>query len=355
LWQDIIMAEAARRDLTADELKVYDRQVRVWGLEKQKRMLQSKILFFSLEGTNSEVLKNCVLAGVGGCTIVEDSIVTQENVDSHFYLSPSHIGQKWSEVALKYFHAMNPNVELEIRTKKSILEDENALNGFTIVSMCNQDLDFQKKFSAKCRELGIAYFYSRSCGLYATAFCDCIEFQWSKKIMRERKQSAVMDVDAMDVEQEDTEMEVRLSKNTYPSFESVCECKIQKLRKRTKFSPVLFITVQAFEQALSSGSSITKETIVQNIQANCQARGMDAKEVVDVALIDKLLTTFDCNIGMVNAWLAGYISNSVITCIQRDDKHPPFFNIYALDAFGSIISQYRMGDCEVKVLSDQSS
>merc|ERR1719354_1253442 len=231
---------------------------------------------------------------------------------------------------------MNPNVELEIRTKKSILEDENALNGFTIVSMCNQDLDFQKKFSAKCRELGIAYFYSRSCGLYATAFCDCIEFQWSKKILRERKQSAVMDVDAMDVEQEDTEMEVRLSKNTYPSFESVCECKIQKLRKRTKFSPVLFITVQAFEQALSSGSSITKE-------------------VVDVALIDKLLTTFDCNIGMVNAWLAGYISNSVITCIQRDDKHPPFFNIYALDAFGSIISQYRMGDCEVKVLSDQSS
>jgi len=347
-------AELKGRDLTADELKVYDRQVRVWGLEKQKRMLRSKILFFSLDGTNSEVLKNCVLAGVGGCTIVEDSIVTQENVESHFYLTPSDIGKQWSKVAFTYFHAMNPNVELQIRTRADILSNDNALNGYTIVSMSNQDLKFQKQVAAKCRELGIAYFYSRSCGLYATAFCDCIEFKWTKKVMREKEQPKVMDVDAMDVDQpqEKTETQLMNYKNAYPTFDAVCSCKLKRIRRRTKLSPVLLIIVQAFEQALSEEKPLTKENIIENIQSNCQERGVDSAEVLDMKIIDTLLTTFDCNIGMVNAWLAGYISNSVITCIQRDEKHPPFFNFLALDAFGSVIMHHKFADCRQIVLSE---
>jgi len=338
------MAEATGRDLTADELKVYDRQVRVWGLEKQKRMLQSKILFLSLDGTNSEVLKNCVLAGVGACTIVEDSIVTKENVESHFYLAPSHIGQKWSEVALKYFHEMNPRVQLDIRTKSDIQGNAESMKGYTIVSMSNQDLKFQQQMAAKCRELNIAYFYSRSCGLYGTAFCDCIEFHWSKTITREQpmfaEEGEPMDIDNIQTEQIKIKM-----KNCYPSFDSVCTCQLAKLRKRTKFAPALFITVQAFEQAISEGTDRTKAQIIQNIQANCAARGLDANAIVNEELIEKLMTTFDCNIGIVNAWLAGYISNSVITCVQQDEKHPPFLNMFAVDAFGSAIHQYKIGKC----------
>ena len=46
------------------ESDVYDRQIRLWGAEAQKKMQNSKVLYIHITGGSSEVLKNLCLAGI---------------------------------------------------------------------------------------------------------------------------------------------------------------------------------------------------------------------------------------------------------------------------------------------------
>ena len=44
--------------------EVYDRQIRLWGAEAQKRMSTARVLYIRLSGVTCEMLKNLILAGV---------------------------------------------------------------------------------------------------------------------------------------------------------------------------------------------------------------------------------------------------------------------------------------------------
>eukprot|EP01082_Thalassiosira_pseudonana_P001228 g718.t1 g718 contig10:585321-586557(+) len=43
---------------------VYDRQIRLWGADAQKRMSNARVFYINLSGVNCEIMKNLVLAGV---------------------------------------------------------------------------------------------------------------------------------------------------------------------------------------------------------------------------------------------------------------------------------------------------
>ena len=43
---------------------VYDRQIRLWGADAQKRMCNARVLYIRLSGVTCEIMKNLVLAGV---------------------------------------------------------------------------------------------------------------------------------------------------------------------------------------------------------------------------------------------------------------------------------------------------
>ena len=79
--------------LTAEETELYDRQIRAWGFEAQKRMRESKILIVGLDGAGSENLKNLVLAGLGNITILDDNKVNELLIETHFYVTPKHLNQ----------------------------------------------------------------------------------------------------------------------------------------------------------------------------------------------------------------------------------------------------------------------
>jgi ubiquitin-like 1-activating enzyme E1 A len=45
-----------------------------------------------MKGLGNEVAKNLVLAGVGSLTIVDDDLVTEDDLGAQFFLSEEHIG-----------------------------------------------------------------------------------------------------------------------------------------------------------------------------------------------------------------------------------------------------------------------
>ena len=95
------MAEQAT--FTAAEAAVYDRQMRLWGVEAQKRLQRSHVLVSGLSALGSELVKNLVLAGIS-VTLHDSQLVTQEAVATQFFLSETDVGKNVGRKLFLYVH-----------------------------------------------------------------------------------------------------------------------------------------------------------------------------------------------------------------------------------------------------------
>lgn len=86
------MASAAE-ELSADEIALYDRQLRLWGIEAQNRMRKANILLITMKALGNEIAKNLVLAGIGSLTVLDSEMVTESDVASQFFVTEEDIGK----------------------------------------------------------------------------------------------------------------------------------------------------------------------------------------------------------------------------------------------------------------------
>jgi molybdopterin/thiamine biosynthesis adenylyltransferase len=84
---------ATEEELSADEIALYDRQLRLWGMEAQNRMRKAKVLLVTIRALGNEIAKNLVLAGIGSLTIVDPAVVTDVDVASQFFVTEDNIGE----------------------------------------------------------------------------------------------------------------------------------------------------------------------------------------------------------------------------------------------------------------------
>jgi molybdopterin/thiamine biosynthesis adenylyltransferase len=79
-------------ELSADEIALYDRQLRLWGIEAQNRMRKANILLITMKALGNEVAKNLVLAGIGSLTVLDPDVVTESDFASQFLVTEEHVG-----------------------------------------------------------------------------------------------------------------------------------------------------------------------------------------------------------------------------------------------------------------------
>ena len=79
--------------IDADEARLYDRQIRLWGIEAQNRMKNSKVLIVGLRGLHTEVCKNIVLSGIDTAYILDSEIVQLKDLSACFFLTTEDIGK----------------------------------------------------------------------------------------------------------------------------------------------------------------------------------------------------------------------------------------------------------------------
>lgn len=81
--------------LPVDEAALYDRQIRLWGLEAQTRIRKAHILIVNLEGLTTECIKNLVLAGIASLTIVDFREKCQESdLSAGFFWREEDVGSE---------------------------------------------------------------------------------------------------------------------------------------------------------------------------------------------------------------------------------------------------------------------
>lgn len=119
------MADAFPQALAGPSSKErkYDRQLRLWAASGQQALEESRVLLVNSDGpwgkqstgvtgvVGVETLKNLVLPGIGGFTIVDPAVVTEPDLGLNFFLEEDSLGKSRAEETCRLLRELNPDVE----------------------------------------------------------------------------------------------------------------------------------------------------------------------------------------------------------------------------------------------------
>lgn len=220
--------------LTDDEAQLYDRQIRLWGLDGQQRYLThspydlcssfrcsssfffffssyncrikaARILIIRPRGLLTEVIKNIVLAGVHSVTLLDDRLVTAEDLGCQFFLQHADLGQSVVKSMKPRVQELNPRVliralhhspfdfmQLQLESNdvapphsksyNNLLEQQlfTLLKEHLVVCVGDADLALMQHLNAICRQLGIYFYAGASWGLQSWIFSDLKEHSFHR-------------------------------------------------------------------------------------------------------------------------------------------------------------------------------
>jgi molybdopterin/thiamine biosynthesis adenylyltransferase len=116
------------------DVKRYDRQLRLWGLETQRGLQGARILVLGVNGLSNEICKNLVLAGVGTLHIQDSGTLASDDLETGGLFSVgTEIGTSRAHVLVDHLKAMNPTVELEAKHAEVSSFDADYLRSFTFI------------------------------------------------------------------------------------------------------------------------------------------------------------------------------------------------------------------------------
>ena len=81
---------------------MYDRQIRLYGVDAQNQLKNSRVLVCGLHGIHVEVVKNLILTGVN-VTILDNGVVSMDDLNHNYFLRETDIGKMVCSVKLYYY------------------------------------------------------------------------------------------------------------------------------------------------------------------------------------------------------------------------------------------------------------
>ncbi|KAI0304384.1 hypothetical protein B0F90DRAFT_1815720 [Multifurca ochricompacta] len=168
-------------EITEDEAALYDRQIRLWGLEAQQRMRNATILVVNLRGVATETIKNIVLAGIGKLIIWDCEDVAAEDLGVGFFFRDEDIGKKRVDAAKSRIESLNPLVTVETITSSSVLEPkefEALVQIVDLVCITDSRRDFLIRANEACRRSRKPMYAGGTYGLLGYIFCDLVEHEY---------------------------------------------------------------------------------------------------------------------------------------------------------------------------------
>ena len=174
----------------------YDRQLRLWGRNGQKALVESKLLLLGASCTGSETLKNLVLPGCGCITIVDDAVVNAGDVSSNFFTRVSDIGRPRSEVVKELMCEMNPDTqssEAIVQAPKDFISSQNGdFSQFSLVIATQLPSSTLRELGKACTSSGIPLLVVRTYGLIG--YVRVVLPRDSHPVVQDHRGSAVVDI-----------------------------------------------------------------------------------------------------------------------------------------------------------------
>ncbi len=124
---------------SSEELRRYDRQLRILGLERQKKLKDSKVAIVGVGGLGSPIALYLAAAGVGHIKLIDFDKVSLSNLNRQIIHWTSDIGKDKVISAKEKINKLNPNVA--VTSIKQALSKDNAEALLSDVDICIDALD----------------------------------------------------------------------------------------------------------------------------------------------------------------------------------------------------------------------
>ncbi|KAL2017698.1 hypothetical protein VTK56DRAFT_1858 [Thermocarpiscus australiensis] len=168
---------APSNGISADEIALYDRQIRLWGMKAQEKIRNANILLISMKALANEIAKNLVLAGIGSLTILDPEPVTEADLGAQFFLSAEDnpVGTNRAAAASAALQRLNPRVRVHVDTVDIRLKPPSFFAPFDVIIATDLDSQTLNVINTATR-LNNRPFYAAGChGTCGFLFADLIE------------------------------------------------------------------------------------------------------------------------------------------------------------------------------------
>lgn len=310
--------------ISEGEVAVYDRQLRLWGVQAQQRLLKSKVLVWGIEGCNIEVCKNLVLAGVN-LTVRDHRPVTDADVAFNYFLRSEDVGQKRAERTAGRLQEMNPLNTVGSSSGAFSDGSDGDVKDYDVVllSLGVLDWDVSRAIAINnfCRKAGICFFLSISAGELGFFFSDMNEHTVQE---RSGAQGGNAGPGATPAEPPAPET------MSFPSFSAWAECAPKTLQEGKVDGSVLVISLFVDFLRKAAGTLKTGADAGEQFQEHCKTvqcvpavDGVSCmKEVYSLFFLEPLVH--------VASIVGGLLAQEVIKAITKRD--PPMMNCVCFNA-----------------------
>ncbi|XP_015882170.3 SUMO-activating enzyme subunit 1B-1 isoform X1 [Ziziphus jujuba] len=309
-------------ELTEQETALYDRQIRVWGADAQRRLSKAHILVCGMKGTIAEFCKNIVLAGIGSLTLVDDRVVTEEALSANFLIPLDenvYAGKTLAELCCDSLKDFNPMVRVSVEKGDLSSFGGEFYSKFDVVVVSCCSFTTKKLINEKCRKLSkrIA-FYSVDCrDSCGEIFVDLQLHTYSKKKLEET-------------------IECQLQ---YSSFEEAISVPWKILPRKVSKLYFALRVIERFEEAEGRNpgevSIADLPSVLKLKKELCDEHSLNESHIPD-ALLERLVSSTR-EFPPVCAILGGILGQEVIKGISgKGDPLKNFFFFDAMDGKGLI-------------------
>ncbi|ODQ65507.1 hypothetical protein NADFUDRAFT_50789 [Nadsonia fulvescens var. elongata DSM 6958] len=340
--------------LSASEVALYDRQIRLWGVGAQTRLRQSRVLIVHLTALAAECVKNLVLAGVGAITIADDNRVNPEDLAAGIFFRDADIGEYRVIAARDRIQALNPLVELQFLQTIPLAD---TFTSYDIVIATHGSMHDFSVYNDMCR-LGTAKFYAATlAGPYGFIFVDLQRhrFQITQQVSNVatklgrsgRGEGKVIDVRTVDGDHtmEKVTREIQYSSLSQLAAASTATADTSlypflnvNLRRKTRLTGLITVLLALIETSVETTANDVERVLVR-AQAISDTYTLPNQPVSD------LLDLYGLSLSPVAAILGGVLAQDVINVIG--EQQFPIDNLVVFDSINNGI------DCPVFSIGSQ--
>ncbi|ESQ54820.1 hypothetical protein EUTSA_v10025730mg [Eutrema salsugineum] len=300
-------------ELTEQETALYDRQIRVWGPNAQRRLTKSHILVSGIKGTVAEFCKNIVLAGVGSVTLMDDRLVNEEALNANFLIPPdenAYTGKTVAEICCDSLRDFNPMVHVSVEKGDLSTFGAEFFEKFDVVVIGYGTRVIKKSVNEQCRKLSkrVAFYTvdcRDSCG---EIFVDLQNYKYTKKKLEET-------------------VECELN---YPSFQEAISVPWKPIPRRT--AKLYFAMREVFEESEGRKhgecSLLDRAKVLEIKKKLCEANSVSESHIPD-NLLERLITGHT-EFPPACAIVGGILAQEVIKAVSG--KGDPLKNFFYFDA-----------------------
>ncbi|KAH3668403.1 hypothetical protein OGAPHI_002157 [Ogataea philodendri] len=145
----------------------YDRQVRLWNVSGQRRLVDSRVCFVGASPVACETAKNLVLPGVGKLVFVDDLAVDSSDLAANFFLQESDLHKDRARCVSDRLGELNADSSLEhVNTPwDQLIQDKGFWKQFDCV--VNARLDPDTDLIDVLWQLGVPLVHIHATGVYS--------------------------------------------------------------------------------------------------------------------------------------------------------------------------------------------